>query len=363
MIVISRSLEVCHNMECQKFLKVKVLSDEEAWKLFKNKLSYGKRLPPKVEEIAREVVKKCAGLPLAIITMAGSLRRVVDIHDWRDALEELKESCVGRDVMENEVFPILLCSYNRLRDPILKRCFLYCSLYPEDHGIQRHKLISNFISEGLMERRRSRQAYFDQGHKILNKLENVCLLERCKITYSVVLGVKMHDLIREMALKITKDDYMVKAGLQLNEIPEEQEWKEDLVKVSLMWNRIKGISGVTSPKCPKLSTLLLSFNPLKSIPDSFFLQMRGLHILNLSYTRIKYLPSSISDLEELNALLLSNCHKLVFVPPLGNLKALKDLDLSNSAIKEIPQGVESLTNLKCLDTIGSHIEKIPTGIF
>ncbi|XP_022881398.1 putative disease resistance protein At5g05400 [Olea europaea var. sylvestris] len=92
MIVISRSLEVCRKMECQRYLKVEVLSDEEAWNLFMNKLSCGKRLPPKVEEIAREVVKKCAGLPLAIITMAGSLRGVVDIHDWRDALEE---SCVG----------------------------------------------------------------------------------------------------------------------------------------------------------------------------------------------------------------------------------------------------------------------------
>ncbi|CAA2980423.1 probable disease resistance At4g27220 [Olea europaea subsp. europaea] len=360
MIVISRSLEVCRNMECQRYLKVEVLSNEEAWKLFMNKLSYGNRLPPKVEEIAREVVKKCAGLPLAIITMARSLRGVVDIHDWRDALEELKESCVGRDVMEDEVFPILLCSFNRLRDPILKHCFLYCSLYPEDFSIYRHELISNFISEGLMDIRRSRQAYLDQGHKILNKLENVCLLERCETLHE--LGVKMHDLIRDMALKITKDDYMVKAGLQLKEIPDEQEWKEDLVKVSLMWNRIEGISRATSPKCPKLSTLILRSNPLKLVSDSFFLQMRGLHILNLSHTEIEYLPSSISDLAELNALLLSRCYKLMFVPPLGNLKALQELDISNTVIEEIPQGVESLTNLKCLDTIGSRIVKISSGI-
>ncbi|CAA3018889.1 probable disease resistance At5g63020 [Olea europaea subsp. europaea] len=209
-----------------------------------------------------------------------------------------------------------------------------------------------------MDIRRSRQAYFDQGHKILNKLENLCLLERCEYSYSV----KMHDLIRDMALKIMKDDYMVKAGLQLKEIPEEQEWNEDLVKVSLMRNSIEGTSRVTSPKCPELSTLLLKSNPLKSIPDSFFSQMRGLHVLNLRDTEIEYLPSSISELEELNALLLSGCHKLKFVPPLGNLKALKELDLCHTCIKEIPQGVESLTNLKCLGTIGSRIKTIPAGI-
>ncbi|XP_022893220.1 probable disease resistance protein At1g61300 isoform X1 [Olea europaea var. sylvestris] len=357
MIVISRSLEVCLKMECQECLKVDILSDEEAWELFMNKHSNGKELPPKVKEIAREVVKECAGLPLAIVTMAGSLRGVVDIREWRDALEELKESCVGQDDMENKVFPILLWSFNRLRDPILKSCFLYCSLYPEDFHINRYELIQNFISEEMMERRTSRQAYFDQGHKILNKLVNVCLLETWGGEH-----VKMHDLIRDMALKITKDKWMVKAGLQLKEIPKEQEWKEDLDKVSLMRNNINNIWSVASPKCPKLSTLLLNFCPLKSIPDSFFLHMRGLHVLNLSNTLIEYLPNSISGLEELNALLLGGCQRLKFVPPLENLKALKELDLSYTGIKEIPRGVESLTNLKCLDTIRSCIRKIPTGI-
>ncbi|CAA2950213.1 probable disease resistance At5g63020 [Olea europaea subsp. europaea] len=366
-IVLSRNLQVCRTMECQKFLKVDVLSDEEAWELFMNKHSNGNELPPKVKEIAREVVKKCAGLPLAIITMAGSLRGVVDIHEWKDALQEMKKSCTGQDDMENEVFPILSCSFNRLRDPILKRCFLYCSLYPKDFHIQREDLITNFILEEMMEERPSRQAYFDQGHKILNKLVNVCLLETCegfRIEESYAFlgpGVKMHDLIRDMALKITEDNCMVKAGLQLKEIPEEREWKKDLDKVSLMRNNIEEISSVASPKCPKLSTLLLGSNPLKSIPDSFFSQMRGLHVLNLSYTLIEYLPNSILDLKELNALLLRGCGRLQRLPELEKLEALKELDLSNTDIKEIP-GVESLTNLKCLDTTGSHLEKFPTGI-
>ncbi|KAL2473015.1 putative disease resistance protein [Forsythia ovata] len=367
MIVISRSLEVCRKMECQKYLKVEVLSEEEAWNLFMNKLGHSKQhskqLPLAVEETAKKVVKRCAGLPLAIITMAGSLRGVIDIHEWRDALEELEESSIGQADMENDVLPILLYSFNRLRDPKLQRCFLYCSLYPQDYYIQRDELITRFISEDLMERRRSRQADFDQGHSILNKLENVCLFERSTSCHGNE-GVKMHDLIRDMALRITKDKprYMVKAGIQLKEIPEAQEWKEDLDKVSLMQNNIAEISSGTSPKCPRLSTLLLCFNPLKSIPDSFFVQMRSLHVLNLCYTNIEYLPSSISDLKELNALLLRYCFKLLYVPPLGNLKALRELDLSKTGIKEIPQGVEILTNLKRLDTFDSCIETIPTGV-
>jgi len=43
---------------------------------------------------------------------------------------------------------------------------------------------------------KSREAEFDKGHSMLNRLENVCLLE-------IINGgsaVKMHDLIRDMAI-------------------------------------------------------------------------------------------------------------------------------------------------------------------
>ncbi|KAJ8528022.1 hypothetical protein K7X08_015473 [Anisodus acutangulus] len=64
----------------------------------------------------------------------------------------------------------------------------------------------------------SRQEEFNQGHTILNKLAKVCLLEA---TYGIGYAsrrfeaVKMHDLLREIALRITnvKPKYMVWAGI------------------------------------------------------------------------------------------------------------------------------------------------------
>ncbi|KAL2506357.1 Disease resistance protein RFL1 [Abeliophyllum distichum] len=90
---------------------------------------------------------------------------------------------------------------------------LYCSLYPEDYDIPRDELIANFISEELMHTRLSRRAEYDQGHAILNKLEKACLVE----IWNDREVVRMHDLIRDMALTITKHNprYMVKAGLEL----------------------------------------------------------------------------------------------------------------------------------------------------
>ncbi|KAL3843609.1 hypothetical protein ACJIZ3_001012 [Penstemon smallii] len=360
LLITSRSVDVCYRMGCQTNMKIKVLGEEEAWELFLDKLGRGIGLPQETEKIAKEMAKRCAGLPLGIITMGGSMRGVTDIHEWRDALEELKESSMGPDDMETEVFPILFCSFNRLRDPKLQKCFLYCSLYPEDYRIPRDELISKFIAEELMDRRKSRQAYFDQGHAILNKLENASLLETTDDK-----SVKMHDLIRDMALRITRKNnkFMVKAGLQLSEMPEEQEWKEELDKISLMCNKISDISPCISPSCQKISTLILRRNPLKRIPDSFFLHMHGLQVLDLSYTWIESLPNSISDLVNLNALLLACCLDLKFVPPLTKLKSLKELDLNRNQIKELPQGMEKLVNLKCLN-MGhmSCLETMPEGV-
>ncbi|CAI9773423.1 unnamed protein product [Fraxinus pennsylvanica] len=209
-----------------------------------------------------------------------------------------------------------------------------------------------------MGRRLSMQEKVDQGHAILNQLERACLLESDSDRH-----LKMHDLIRDMAIWITQDNprYMVKAGLQLEELPEEREWTEDLDKVSLMFNNIEEISSGTSPKCPSLSTLILMANPLRSIPECFFKHMCGLRTLNLSETRIGYLPKSISDLEKLDALLLKKCSDLVSVPSLEKLKELRHLDLERTAIVKVPQGMESLTNLKHLSLFCSRLKMIPTG--
>ncbi|KAH7544187.1 hypothetical protein JRO89_XS15G0124400 [Xanthoceras sorbifolium] len=174
----------------------------------------------------------------------------------------------------------------------------------------------------------TRQDMYDEGLSVLKRLENNCLLESVKNRKCV----KMHDLVRDLALHITSESprYLVKAGMQLEELPNEQEWKEDVEKVSLMDNRIKEVPlDVSIPKCRKLSTLLLQDNyGLERIHESFFTLMTGLKILDLSANlRINDLPDSVFELENLNALLLHDCMSLVYVPSLSKLRSLKKLDL------------------------------------
>jgi len=83
--------------------------------------------------------------------------------------------------MEDEIFRLLRFSYDQLDDLALQHCLLYGALFPEDYIIERDVLINYLIDEGIMKGMRSSQATFDEGHTMLNKLEDVCLLERCMI--------------------------------------------------------------------------------------------------------------------------------------------------------------------------------------
>ncbi|GKV51130.1 hypothetical protein SLEP1_g57804 [Rubroshorea leprosula] len=167
----------------------------------------------------------------------------------------------------------------------------------------------------------------------------------------------MHDLLREMALEVSQ--FFVKAGIALEKLPEEDEWR-DCLKVSLMRNHIKEIpSSMPSLKCPMLTTLLLSNNNISTIPEALFEHMLGLKILDISHNlELSRLPSSVSKLEKLTTLLLGNCGFLEEVPSLSNLVGLKKLDLSWTSIEELPQGLNMLTNLKYLSLGGRLSETL-----
>ncbi|KAK9269582.1 hypothetical protein L1049_001358 [Liquidambar formosana] len=350
-IVTSRSLEVCRRMNCKPNIKVKPLPKGEAWELFMEKFGRETVLAPEVEKIAESIANECAGLPLAIITTARSMRGVDDICEWRNALNDLRELTRGLIDMEGEVFNLLKFSYDRLNDEKLQQCLLYCALFPEDYNIQREYLIMCWIAEGLVDEMKTRQAEFDRGHALLNKLENVCLLER-PTSADGKLCIKMHDVIRDMALNIARvnPQFMVKAGVQLMQLPDERGWSENLDRVSFMHNNIEGRLPYISPKCPKLRTMMLQSNGIKEIPNLFFVYMQNLEVLDLSQNKsIKRLPDSISNLEKLRALLLNGCQNLMSIPSLAKLTELRELDLEHTKIKELPHGTEKLANLKRLD--------------
>ncbi|KAJ0076094.1 hypothetical protein Patl1_34817 [Pistacia atlantica] len=293
-MITTRSINVCRSMGC-KVVRVEPLVKHEALKLFVDKAEVNIIEVQPLKELVELIVDQCAGLPLAVVTVARCMKGVDDICEWRNAFNELSDH-----IRSDKVLPVisrLQFSYDRLKSKNVQHCFLYCALYPEDFKIPKEELIDYWIAEGLVDERASMQAMYDEGYSILNRLVNNCLLEsaddgRC---------VKMHDLIREMALYITSMSplFMVKAGEKLQELPREQEWEENLEKASLMMTDISKIPLNTSPNCPILSTLLLQENShLENIAESFFVRMQGLKILNLSLHQYQEVAKFYLSLDE-----------------------------------------------------------------
>ncbi|KAK3423678.1 hypothetical protein EUGRSUZ_F00540 [Eucalyptus grandis] len=356
LVLTTRSFEVCRQMHCQKKMKIESLSQEEAESLFFEELGSEVTLNLEIKAIVKSIVKECAGLPLGVIMMAAGMRGVTDVFEWKDCLVKLKESDMGQTEMEKVIMKLEF-SYDRLRNHEVQQCFLSCALFPEDNLIDKVELIEFFIDQGLIRGLNTREKQYDRGFTILNKLENVCLLE------DYGKRMKMHDLIRDMALHIMSATSIVKAGMELTRISLEEYWTNALEKVSLKLNFNLEFPLNLSPNCPKLSTLLLDYGLCDAvIPDSFFKNLWGLKVLNLTGYNMTKLPNSILDLVNLRALLLRDCKKLRRIPYVGKLTSLRKLDARGCESLEVLEGLEKLVDLRYLDLTQTRIRRLPKRI-
>ncbi|KAK7836304.1 probable disease resistance protein At4g27220 [Quercus suber] len=343
---------------------MELLSKEEAQELFVHKMGSDVFSTPHLKAYAEEVLQTCARLPLAIVAIAVSFKLLVHDYEWRDALERLRTSLKGFDNIEKQVHEVLKFSYERLKEEKLKQCLLHCALYPEDHKICKEHLIEHLIDEGIIEGMKSMQAEFNRGYSMLSKLENACLLEGViEKSYEEGKWVKMHDLVRDMVLQVASLEFMVEGHLGLEDFSNEGKWRENLVKASLMYNKISSIPLNVSPMCPNLSTLLLHHNSsLDNVPYSLFEHLHGLKFLDLSFTGIISLPNSVYSLENLTILSLRWCINLKHVSSLAKLTRLRKLDLWRTKISEVPDGLEMLVNLTYLNLDAWNIKIMPLGI-
>ncbi|PIN11088.1 Apoptotic ATPase [Handroanthus impetiginosus] len=364
LLITTRLLHVCRSMETAVEIEVHLLSKEDAWDLFKQKVGENLVLSsPRIHDVAKKVADECSGLPLALVTIGRALRKENNMKRWETALSELRNSTASIEGMEDLVFKPLRFSYDRLKDDRTRSCFLYCALYPEDHHIEAEELIKYWLWEGLLGAKGNLVSKINRGHMILNDLKDACMLETVYQDGRMGECVKMHDLIRDMVIVLARKNssFMVKSGHGLRVQPIENEWSPNLERVSLMQNDLSCLR--LEPKCPNLCTLLLQYNSFeKGIQPSFFDHMQNLKVLNLSYTGIYQLPKSLSNLENLHVLLLCNCWNLQHVPTVSKLKELRILDLSYTRIEYMPDGMDTLLKLQHLNLSYTNVCEFPVHL-
>lgn len=369
-LITTRLVDVCNEMHAGAKIRMRTLTEDEAWDLFA--ANVGEEVfnndEEQIENIAKDVVAECGGLPLAILTVAGALRDRRAKEVWENALRVLRSSEAEIGSIKSEVFQRLKQSYDELEDHKVKMCFLCCSLFPKGCEMCVDDLINIWTVEGFLPNVDSFVDASIKGHSIVQRLKDICLLEEGPRAPSHGNSVKMHAVIRSLAIWITSlsshegPRSLVKAGMKLKEAPDEEKW-EEFEKISLMQNEITELP--PRPNCLNLVSLFLRDNPsISAIPCTFFELMPILKVLDLSETNIETLTVSSSSLLNLKALFLKGCKALRELKFLGQLKELQILDLSCSGITSLPHEMRNLAKLKKLNVsyVDDHSLIIPSNI-
>ncbi|XP_054777311.1 probable disease resistance protein At4g27220 [Prosopis cineraria] len=210
-LLTTRQTTVCRDMGCHDNIKLEVLNEKDAMYLF---LFYaGINIDGSsndFEDVVASIVKECGGLPIAIVAMARALKSR-SLNDLKDALVRLQNYVPTYSANEElkEAYNSLKLSYDYLKNEKAKNLFLLCSLFPEDYEIPIELLTRIAIGLGLCG---DANKYFiarSEFTPIKNELIDSCLLLKSRNEI-----VKMHDLVREVALWIGKEQ--VQVGMDSN---------------------------------------------------------------------------------------------------------------------------------------------------
>ncbi|KAL3354149.1 hypothetical protein AABB24_018680 [Solanum stoloniferum] len=365
-IVTTRKRDVAKTMCDEKMdlcaITLGPLPRDDSWALFKrHSLQNGEH--PELEEVGKKIAENCEGLPLALKTLAGILRRKSKVDEWTDIL---KNEIWKQQICLNDVIPVLMLSYNDL-SPDLKGCFAFCAIYPKDYQFCKDQVIYMWIANGLVDKVCS-------GNKIFDELRSRSLFERVPGSKWKPERFLMHDLVNDLAQTVSSklcirleenegsNDMLKQCRHMSYSMGQEGEFEklkplsksEQLrtllpINISYSSQLSKRVLHNILPRLTSLRALSLSHYKIKELPNDFFIQLKLLRFLDLSWTHIEKLPDSVCVLYNLETLLLSHCVNLGELPlQMEKLINLCHLDISHTSLLKMPIHP---SKLKCLHVL------------
>ncbi|KAH7854560.1 hypothetical protein Vadar_015331 [Vaccinium darrowii] len=369
-------------MKADRNFRIAELPEAEAWDLFKKKVGNSIESRPEIYPLACELCRQCKGLPLAINALGTALQDKPD-YTWKNASDKLKKYMLTQiEGIDQGVIATLRVSYDMLQSSDAQSCFLLCCLFAEDAEIPIDELTRHCVARRLLA----------QNPHTLDEARNAVftVVDALKLASLLTTGahenvVKIHDVIRDIGISISRDEkaFLVDHGAL--------RWPENPIDgpsystISLNFKNIKEFpDGLVYPQLytlmvdnselsefpdglvdPQLYTLMFDSSELSDleVPDNFFNGMAQLTVLSLTKMRMWRLPSSLAKLKYLRMLNLNGC-ELEDIAILKDMKSnLEVLSLRGSSIKSLPPEIAQLTSLRLLDLRDcSSLIEIPQGI-
>ncbi|XP_028107731.1 putative late blight resistance protein homolog R1B-23 [Camellia sinensis] len=186
----------CHP-HCLRFL-----TEEESWALLQRKVFQNESCPPELIEIGKQIMKKCGGLPLAIVIIAGLLAKNIKTQEsWKQVAQSVSSYIVSDP---NQYLDTLALSYNHLPRH-LKPCFLYLGAFPENQKISVQRLIWLWIAEGFIQKIEQKSLEEVAEDYLMDLIQRSLLIVAQKRFDGRIKACRMHDLLRDLCLKKARE--------------------------------------------------------------------------------------------------------------------------------------------------------------
>ncbi|KAF9671888.1 hypothetical protein SADUNF_Sadunf12G0097300 [Salix dunnii] len=200
-LVTTRKGAVATMMGTDHRMDIETLSDDACRSIF-NHVAFYKRSKEERERLAdigNKIANKCKGLPLAAKVLGGLMQSKRTREEWEDVLSSelwgLDE--VDKDQAEKEIFLALLLSYYDLPS-VVRRCFMYCAMFPKDYEMKRDELVKIWMAQGYLKETPSRdmEVVGEQYFQVLATRSFFQDIEK----YGVEdYQFKMHDIVHDFA--------------------------------------------------------------------------------------------------------------------------------------------------------------------
>ncbi|XP_065870548.1 putative disease resistance protein RGA3 isoform X1 [Euphorbia lathyris] len=351
-VVTTRSEEVASMVETSIEYRHKpgILSDEDCWSIIEKKVQYGHGgisapLNSDLLAIGKEIAEKCRGVPLAAKVLGGTMALKKDKEAW---LSIRNSTAFNASDNRDNIESILKLSFDHLPSS-LKPCFAICSIFPKDYFVEKEELIQLWMAEGLLG-----TPNVDTGNEYFSYLLlNSFFQDVERNDYGDISKCKMHDLIHDLALSISKSETMmlVTSSVQIRHTnlirrkPTPPFLTDGAKKLRTLF--IENAFSVGLWKLKSLRTLILKGNDVEEFPSSIG-KLKHLRYLDVSHTNMKALPESITKLYNLQTLRFEECISLTELPKnkMFNLLSLRHIHFSYDF--QMPSMVGRLT---CLETL------------
>ncbi|KAF6992975.1 hypothetical protein CFC21_009925 [Triticum aestivum] len=374
--IVSVSNSCCSSAD-DSIYKMEPLSTDDSRRLFYKRIfPNDSGCPNEFEQVSKDILKKCGGVPLAIITIASALtsgQKMKPKHEWDILLQSLGSGLTEDNSLE-EMRRILSFSYYNLPSH-LKTCLLYLCIYPEDREINRDRLIWKWVAEGFVHHGNQGTSLFLLGLNYFNQLINRSMIQPIYDDIGQVHACRVHDMVLDLICNLSHEAKFVNVldgtgnsmssqsnvrRLSLQNKMEDHQAKP-LTNIMSM-SRVRSIT--IFPPAVSIMPALSRFEVLCvldmsdcNLGESSSLQpnLKGVgHLIHLRYlglsgTRISKLPAEIENLQFLEVLDLGNNYELDELPfILFKWRRLICLNVYPYKVVPTPGVLQNMTSIEVL---------------